>query len=62
MSYHVSIISNIDQSPNSVPPPSNESQLLQLPIELLIDIVTALDTEYMGFPLRMQHPLLALRL
>jgi len=62
MSYYVSIIPNIDQSPNSAPPPSNESQLLQLPTELLIDIVTALETDHMGFPPYIQHPLLALRL
>jgi len=62
MSNHVSIISNIEQSPTSVPSPLNESQLLQLPIELLIDIVTVLDTDYMEDLLPQPNPLFALRM
>lgn len=62
MSNHVGIVSIVERSPICVPPPLDESHLLQLPIELLIDIVTVLDADHAEDSISPSNPLCALRM
>ena len=53
---------SVIQGLNPTVPPSNHSPLLELPTELLIGIVAALDTDNLKKDSRVNAPLLALRL
>lgn len=58
------LLANAGSGEDIVPttPTSNHHPLLQLPTELLVEIIVALNKNYPKKPPRGSHPLLALRL
>jgi len=62
MSHILDDPAKVNEEPDPTIAPSSGCPLLQLPTELLIDIIEKIDVAYLGDPNYKPNPLIALRL